>query len=151
MAAASDRTIALISIHPQHARAILSRTKKVEFRKTNFNPAIKKVVLYATAPVSKIIAYFDVAHVTQIPPVTLWERFEHIGGISRQVFDDYFKEATLGTAIGIRAVHSLAEPLQISDVSEGLRPPQSFIYLSEDQFRRIVNSNRSGHEKSTTS
>ncbi len=43
--------IALMSIHPQYANAIVEGTKRVEFRKRPLARNVTHVIVYATAPV----------------------------------------------------------------------------------------------------
>ena len=51
LASQPDRRIALMSIRPQFAAAILDGSKRVEFRKRPLAADIGTVVIYATKPV----------------------------------------------------------------------------------------------------
>ena len=58
------QTKVLLSIKPQYADKILSGDKKFEFRRLLYkSPNVKKIIIYATSPVMRVIGEFDVATV----------------------------------------------------------------------------------------
>lgn len=58
----------VMSIHPKHAEAILNGTKTVEFRKTRPRKPFGMVIVYATAPVKRIVGQFEVSEIIAEPP-----------------------------------------------------------------------------------
>ncbi len=60
MASAAIGRVALFSIHPQYAEAILAGTKSVEFRRTPLADDVTHVVVYATAPTKMVVGIFEV-------------------------------------------------------------------------------------------
>jgi predicted transcriptional regulator len=52
--------VALLSIRPEYAEAILNGTKRVEFRRTRFSRDVSFIVIYATQPVGKVVGWFEV-------------------------------------------------------------------------------------------
>lgn len=51
----------ILSIKPQFAEKIFDGSKKYEFRRTLFkNKKVKIVIVYASAPISKIIGEFEI-------------------------------------------------------------------------------------------
>lgn len=137
---------------------ILKGSKKVEFRKTRFGQQPSHVVIYATAPIQKVIGFFEVEQVDEATPEELWVRHECKAGLTEDQFWDYYGSAGVGVAISVRRVFSLRKPLQLSRLGAMSRPPQSFCYLSTNAFARIkafsVNSKKCGNgassQKTTT-
>ena len=65
----------LLSIKPEFANKIFSGSKKFEFRKSIFrNKNISKIVVYASAPVQRVIGEFEIEDILASDPNSLWER-----------------------------------------------------------------------------
>lgn len=130
-------SLALLPIRPRFAELIISGEKKVEFRKTRFRHDVSHVVLYASRPVQKISAYFEVSGMCADSPEGLWARYHSVAGIKRTEFDAYYASAGFGVAIEIGEVWPLPEPLPLSALDESLSPPQGFAYLDADALSVI--------------
>ena len=128
--------VALLSIKPQYAQAILDGSKKVEFRKSNFRRTISHIVIYATAPVMRVIGWFKPGKVRVSSPSQLWRRFSSVGGIVRQDFDRYYANAESGVAIGVNSPKRFKRDLPLSAVTAS-PPPQNYIYLPQAALRQI--------------
>ncbi len=124
--------VALMSIHPEYADAILAGTKKVEFRKRPIADDVTHVIVYATAPVSAVVGAFTVESQAKAAPAMLWGRFAEVAGISRHGFFAYFAEHANGVGIEVGEVLTLHEPLPLGVGLGVTRPPQSFQYLDAD-------------------
>ncbi len=138
MAETATGRVALFSIHPDYANALLDGTKRVEFRRTALPADVTRVVIYATSPVQRIVGSFEVAGVDQTPPSKAWKVYREVGGIEKQAFDRYYEGAANAFVIQARNPVRLHTPLRLSDLSESLRPPQSFMYLREDVQARMA-------------
>lgn len=121
--------VALMSIHPEYADAILAGTKKVEFRKRPIADDVTHIIVYATAPVSAIVGAFIVENQATAAPSSLWRRFAKVGGITRHGFFSYFAGRAHGVGIEVGEVLAPAEPMSLVDDLGVARPPQSFQYL----------------------
>jgi predicted transcriptional regulator len=122
--------IALLSIHPRFASAILKGTKSVEFRKRFFSRRVGYVVLYATAPIKKIVGCFAIASIERAMPEVIWDRHGANGGITREEFRNYYGDSTMAVAIAVRRAVPFEDPLPLACVlGSGKRAPQSFAYL----------------------
>ncbi|GAA2420127.1 hypothetical protein GCM10009856_32440 [Mycolicibacterium llatzerense] len=73
----------VLSIHPQFAEAIMDGRKLVEFRKRPLANDVTIVWVYATAPVQRVIGYFEVDRTVTAAPHVLWRRFSKVGCIER--------------------------------------------------------------------
>lgn len=124
-------TRALLSIKPNFAYAILRGEKKYEFRRSIFTRPVDVVVLYATAPVRRVVAEFEVCSVISQPLQTLWDRTKKFAGIGEEYFFRYFQGRVYGHAIEIGEVRPYKSPFCPIE-RFGIRPPQSFVYLDFD-------------------
>lgn len=131
--------IALLSIHPRFAEAILSGEKRVEFRRTRFSRNVSHVVIYATKPVGKVVGWFEVAGIESRHPDELWGKFQHCGGIAEPDFRAYYSGRSTGHAIRVRKTCRLPKAAPLKAVCRDLRPPQSFAYLRPGSARRLLN------------
>src|SRR5690348_18425214 len=93
----------ILSIKPQFADKIFEGTKKYEFRRSIFkNPKVKKVVVYASSPVQKIIGEFEIEDILVHDLETLWKKTKTCAGISEDYFFEYFSDKEHGYAIKIK-------------------------------------------------
>lgn len=137
MADTATGRVALFSIKPQYAAAILDGSKEVEFRRTSLASDVSHVVIYATSPVQKVIGTFEVAGVESAVPDELWDSYSAVGGIARDDYTKYFAGTDTGYAIKVRSPRLLNTPLRLNDLSPGLRPPQSYQYLQGDALAKM--------------
>ncbi|HEX5542501.1 MAG TPA: ASCH domain-containing protein [Micromonospora sp.] len=127
-----------MSIHPEYARAILAGTKTVEFRKRRLADDVTHVLVYATAPVGKLVGAFTVAGQDTVAPTTLWRRFAAVAGIPRAKFFAYFATARQGTGIRVGSVLAPPAPLNLCDTLGVARPPQSFQYVPQENAAAVL-------------
>ena len=128
--------VALLSIKPIYANAILDGKKKVEFRKRAFKRPVSHVVIYATTPVQRIVGWFRTKALEQMSPSALWKRFATVGGISRDDFNTYYDGSNFGVAIHVDQPRRLANPISIKRIKVSAAP-QSYAYLSAAVFDRL--------------
>jgi predicted transcriptional regulator len=137
MAKATNSNIILISIHPEYATAIFSEEKKIEFRKLNIPKRITHVVLYATAPIQKIVGYFSIKGIIQDTPSKLWDKFEQVSGTTIEFFNKYYSEQEIGLGLLVNEVSILKTPLTLDKAGIGTKPPQSFKYVNPRLWKNL--------------
>lgn len=137
MANRSLGAVALISIHPRFANAILDGSKQVEFRKVGFKREITHVLLYATSPIQQIIGYVEVSEIEERSPAALWRSYREVAGIERAEFFAYYRGKKTGVAVKLRRPQRLARPLALGALHQGAAPPQSFLYSTPEALRRL--------------
>jgi len=123
------RKQALLSIHPEHAEAILSGTKSFEFRKVAFRREIETVLIYATAPISKVIGSFEVETIISAEPSAIWEQASHSSGLTKERFDKYYTGKSVAHAIKVMNPKRFYRPKPLSAYVKSGTPPQSFCYV----------------------
>lgn len=120
----------ILSIKPQFAEKIFDGTKKFEFRRTLFkNKAIKNIVVYASAPISRVIGEFEIAEIIHNKTESLWDLTRDHAGITEDYFFDYFDGKDYGYAIRIKEVLKYNVTYCIEE-RYGIKPPQSFAYIT---------------------
>lgn len=119
----------LLSIKPEFAEKIFDGSKQYEFRRTIFkNPDIKKIVVYASSPVQKVIGEFEIEHIMKMDLNGLWEQTKTNSGISEEFFYKYFANKEEGFAIKIINTRKYKVPKCIR-AHFNATPPQSFLYI----------------------
>lgn len=133
-----ESSAALISVHPKYVRQILDGTKRVEFRRVWSARSITDLVLYSTSPEMKVVAVLEIKEVIEAGITGLWALAkEHGGGLNRDTLRTYFVGKSRGYGLIIEKVHLLDSPTPMSDVLPGVRPPQSYTYLSQTQLLNV--------------
>ena len=130
--------VALLSIRPEYAEAILSGDKRVEFRRTRFARRVSFVVIYATQPIGKVVGWFEVDGIDACPPEELWDKFRDCAGIGEDAFLQYYAGSETGYAIRVRTAFRLQRSKTLEHVSGTAKPPQSFAYLPKDTAQRVL-------------
>lgn len=131
----------ILSIKPEFAEKIFNGSKKYEFRRSIFkDPTVKKIIVYASAPISKIVGEFEIDKILRSELNTLWSKTKEYSGISEEYYLKYFEGKKEGYALKIKKTHKYVDHLSIKD-DFGLFPPQSFAYLKESKYpQQIINS-----------
>jgi predicted transcriptional regulator len=125
----SENTL-LMSLKPEFADLILKGHKTVEFRR-KFSKKYQgaTIVFYVTRPVMQFMFTATISQVDHQQKARLWEAHKNNGGISENLFDDYFAGTDFGYAIGLSNIRDIPNQLGLKraqQIHPHLRPPQSF-------------------------
>lgn len=119
----------LFAIRKEYSDLMISKRKKVEFRRSDvkIRPG-EKCFIYTSAPEKKITAYFIATKKIRMPLNELWKKTKHIAGISYNKFMSYFQGCEFGTAILFGLIKELNNKpsLDLLRVKLDFRPPQSY-------------------------
>ena len=120
----------LLSIKPEFADLIFSKKKQYEFRRVIFkSPDVRRVVVYSSHPVKKVVGEFEIEDVVSKCVNALWRETSKYAGIGKSCYESYFTGKKIGHAIKIKSVRKYKRP-QCLESKYGIKhPPQSFIYL----------------------
>lgn len=129
--------VALLSIHPRHAEAILRDEKLVELRRTVVAPDVTHVLIYATAPIQAVIGWFEVEGVEEDSKTGIWETHGSVAGVTRREFRDYFAGAARAFAIRVGRTQRLDPQVSLNEIPGVRRPPQSFQYVEPEPIRWV--------------
>ena len=125
----------LLSIKPEFVGRILEGRKYYEFRK-KFPLYAERFVFYATSPVQRIVAIAERSHLLLGDLEYLWEETSATAGISREEFEQYYRGKTHGVALGLSGIRGMRNDMSLQEIGIE-RAPQSFQYLSEEEWRRV--------------
>lgn len=113
-----------------YAEKILNGEKKFEYRKKLCKKDIKKIYVYATVPVKKIIGEVKVVKKLEMDKEELWEKTQEYSGTSKAFYDKYFEKQELACAYQLGEVKRYDYPITLE--SQGIQAvPQSFMYCEE--------------------
>lgn len=122
----------LLSVKPQFADKIFSGEKKFEYRKAIFkDQAIKKIVVYSSSPVRKIIGEFEIEEIIEDSPCAIWDQTKLFSGVKKSFFFEYFENRSKGFAIKIKKASLYNSPIDPYNSIDKFTPPQSFMYVSD--------------------
>ena len=128
---------ALLPIKPIFVDKILSGEKTVEFRKVNFKKPIKKLVIYSSSPIKKVVAICDIKSIKTSSPSSTWNKYQKTSGISRKDFFAYYKGKELAVSIELGSIKILSNPIELNQVTGSSYVPQSYQYLSSQQTKHV--------------
>jgi predicted transcriptional regulator len=120
----------LLSIKPQFASKIFDGSKKYEFRKTIFKRNdIKKIVVYASSPIQRVIGEFEIDGIISDTIKNVWKKTSQFSGITKEIYESYFSNKDMAHAIKIGFVKEYSSPKYLGDYNIFFAP-QSFVYLA---------------------
>lgn len=134
----TSKKYVLFSIKPPYAKLILEGSKTIELR-TKI-PKLQKgdvLVFYESSPVKMITFTAEVDIVIIAKPEILWNQYHASLGLSKQSYDSYFKNRELAYGIILQKASAIQPTPLDSILGKGQRPPQSFVYLSSDEYELI--------------
>lgn len=119
----------IISIKPEYVNKIINGSKKFEFRTKAAKRDIKKIIIYETIPVKKVVAEAEIVEVLALTPDELWAVTKKEAGVSKEFFDSYFKDKKIAYAYKLGTIKVYDTPKEL--IEFGIRKaPQSFVYVS---------------------
>jgi predicted transcriptional regulator len=117
----------LLSIKPEYAEAILEGTKILEFRRRLPASPIKKIIIYSTKPVGKVVGEAVVKGAFALP-FNMLQNCQEGSGISLNKLKKYFKGCKICYAYNLGEVKKYEKPKKLQDLGMS-RAPQSFVYI----------------------
>jgi predicted transcriptional regulator len=129
----------LISIRPKYIELIVNGEKRLEFRRNWAVMPVSGLIIYACAPLKKIVAVAEIKTVIWGSRTKLWNAAKNMGGgVSRQELFAYLDGKKNAVAIELVKVQSIEGGLDPKKLfGHEFRPPQSFRYIDKDTFSKI--------------
>ena len=119
----------LISIKPEYVNEILSGRKKYEYRKVKAKKDnVDKMIIYATAPIMKVVAEIEILKILEDTPDLIWENTKEYSGINKSFYDKYYENRNIAIAYQLGKIKKYNKPKELSDFGISYSP-QSFIYI----------------------
>ena len=120
----------MLSIKPKYVEEIMAGRKKYEYRKRLAGESVKKIYIYETSPISKVVGEVDVEGVLTIPKDQLGEKTKYRSGISFEEYNEYFSCSDIGNAYILGKVTKYETPKSLESFGVS-QPPQSFVYVNQ--------------------
>lgn len=124
-----------MSIKPKYAELILRGEKTFEIRrKFTITPKTRKVLIYASSPVCKIIGGFTIGRIVQgdTSDGDTEDFYAKVEGccLTKAELDEYILKGHCPNPKGIevRDVYRLYKPISLNEIGVS-RPPQSHMYI----------------------
>lgn len=118
----------ILSIHPNHIEKILSGDKRYEYRK-RIPQDINYIIVYATAPTKKVVAFIEIDMVIKDTPQNIWDVTQSESGVSYEFFMNYFNGVSTAYAIKFRNIYRLSTPIDITAIDGVKSAPQAYQYV----------------------
>lgn len=118
----------LLSIKPEYAKAILDGRKKYEFRKRKCRGSVSKIILYSTAPESRVVGEAEIEDIIKGDPSEIWEQTKEAAGITKEKYCRYYHGYHNAVAYKLKNVIVYDPPKELSDYGI-THVPQSFVYI----------------------
>lgn len=119
----------LMPINPKYVEQILSGRKKYEYRKIKAKRSnIDKMIIYSTSPIMRVVAEVDIEDIIENKPEALWELTKNDSGITKDFYNEYYKNKEYAVAYKLGNVTKYDTPKKLEEI--GIHyVPQSFVYL----------------------
>lgn len=129
----------LISIRPEYIEMIVNKEKRLEFRRSWAVMPVSGLIIYACAPLKKIVAVAEIRTVIWGSRTKLWRAAQNMGGgVTRKALFAYLDGKKNAAAIELVKVQSIAGGLDPKKLfGQVFRPPQSFRYIDKDTYSKI--------------
>lgn len=119
----------LLPIKPYYANKILDWEKIFELRKIVPKKQFDTIIIYASAPISKVIWEVKVDEVIKADLSNLWDITKDWSCVDKQSINEYFKWKEIWYAIKVSNPIRYDSPINISKFTRAV--PQSFIYIND--------------------
>ena len=116
---------------------ILLGQKRFEFRRKVPTGELCRLVIYATAPLMRVVAVVEVKSVVSDSPERLWRLTHHSAGISKKYYQQYFAGRKIAHAIELGVVHALNNPRPLSKICSSVVAPQSYRFVDESFLKKL--------------
>jgi predicted transcriptional regulator len=137
-----------MAIHPGYADAILDGRKRVEFRKRSLAVDVSTVLMYATAPVKRIVGEFTVDRTLTTSPEELWGAVGSVGVIDEASYTAYFAGFHTATGILVSAPRRYHVAIPLAALDPTPAAPQSVTYLRGSQLAQLRRLAHADHRSS---
>lgn len=133
-----ESMIALYSIKPVYTDKIISGDKIFELRKRLPTAKLDYIVIYSSSPICKIVGYAEILDVHKNKVSSIWKLVSSSAGIAKKDYLEYFKDCDDAYAFELGEVKRFIRPFELSILKPDLVAPQSFSYVDESDFKRII-------------
>lgn len=122
-------SIIMISTTPKYANLILDdETKNVFFYKVTPVNKVKRVLIYATAPIKAVVGEFDLEKIDINALSTSWNKYRSQSAMSKKEFDSYYEGKKEAHAMISKESFRYSKPKKLEQFGMN-KGPSGFQYL----------------------
>lgn len=119
----------IISMAPKSAEALFDNPEKnVVFYKVTPANKVLRVIVYATAPVKKVVGEFDLQEIKIAATSTIWRNFSKASVISKKEYDAYYEGKDKAHAMISKKTYKYRNPKDLKEYNM-TKGPSGFQYL----------------------
>jgi len=119
----------ILSIHPRYVKEIFKGTKHFELRKNFPKKIINKILIYETAPISKIVGEITVTQIT-MDKDTFFLEHQKVIGVTKKEYDTYYQTVKNDNISAYKIHEYIRYKKEISISQYGFKiGPQNFYYI----------------------
>ena len=129
-------TAVLLSVRPRFARALLDGTKTAEVRRRFPSlPSGTTLYIYSTTPDRAVLGTVELDTIDRPPVRDVWDKYQDKIEIDQDTLNHYLMDVESPAILCITNPRPWEQHPSLTALRDrlGLRPPQSFRYLSEAQ------------------
>lgn len=138
----ADR-LALLSLRPRFAEALLDGTKTAEIRRRSIRLSPGAICLvYASSPTKALVGAFAVGTIDVADPELLWRRHGASTGLERWEYDAYLTGRPVASAILVAAAIAFRNAVPLDELRRrrhAFVAPQSYRFLAVDELMALLN------------
>ena len=127
-----------MAIKPKYAYYIKHGIKTIELRKLapKANPG-DVLVIYESAPISKITSYGTIKKILKMPPKELWKLTASKTMVDEKSYYEYFCHKKTAYGIVVNDIKVLEVAKDLSCISKKYAP-QNYCYITNDEFKLLM-------------
>lgn len=126
---AEQTSIIMISVSPKHADILLDQEdKNVFFYKVTPVNKVKRVLIYATAPVQGVVGEFDLDKIDIKAVSTIWKNYGSKSVLTKKEYDEYYQGKDSAHAMISKEAFRYSKPKKLEDFNMK-KGPSGFQYL----------------------
>lgn len=134
--------VVLLSIKPKYAGLIFTGGKRVEFRRYwPVKSGVRTIVVYASLPIQMLVGILSVGQVEEHGVDGLYRlAADRNGGVTYDELLAYIAGKEKAYAVLLDHVKPAEVQVTPKDIIPTFTPPQSFAYLKQDDYRRVLSA-----------
>lgn len=117
----------ILPIKKKYSRDILDGIKKYELRRSIPKRNVDNILIYETAPTSKVVGEIKIIVTHHLPLKQLWDLTKKSNSLTKKEFLAYFTGKKKGYAYEVSSIREFKRPMSIKRYGFNF-PPQGFVY-----------------------
>jgi len=132
-----DGNVLLLAIKKPYSKLIMHGEKRFELRKRPPKTACKFALIYETHPTKAIVGYFEISKIHFDSVEKIWEKTKDASYLTRDEFEEYYRNRDYGVAFGIKKSVKLNAPLTLTEIGIN-HAPQDFMYIRHRDLKELI-------------